>query len=110
MSVCLFWHLVKFIDEYRFQEGVTVNKEMMRVPKLVYWSIGLDSEDYLDEVKKLILNQCPEILKKYCITDQTQYNWIHFSIKKFYGKYYPGCVVIIGIDQFNFAAQLGRIY
>lgn len=40
VSVCLFWHLVKFIDDYRFQEEATVSEEMMRVPKLVYFSLG----------------------------------------------------------------------
>ena len=42
VSVCLFWHLAKFIDEYRFQEGVTISKDMMRVPKLVYLTLSTD--------------------------------------------------------------------
>lgn len=56
VSVCLFWHLAKFIDEYRFQEGVTVSEEMKRVPKLVYFSIG--SEININ-VREIILDQCP---------------------------------------------------
>lgn len=39
VSVCLFWHLLKFIDDYRFKKGVTLSKNMMRVPKMVYLSI-----------------------------------------------------------------------
>jgi len=75
VSVCLFWHLTKFINEYRFQEGVTVSEDMMRVPKLVYWSIGTKKSNVQKNFKKIILDQCPEILKILNLTDQTQYNW-----------------------------------
>ena len=86
VSVCLFWHLAKFIDEYRFQEGVTVSEDMMKVPKLVYWSIGKKKDiNQNDDVREVILNQCPEILKKLNLADQTQYNW-SLPKKKFYSK------------------------
>ena len=91
VSVCLFWHLAKFIDEYRFQEGVTVSEDMMKVPKLVYWTLNPDPNPNTipnkilnsNDVKKIILDQCPEILRKLNLTDETQYNWGH-SIKEFY--------------------------
>ena len=98
--------MAKFIDEYRFQEGVTVSEDMMRVPKLIYWSIGTKKDI---NIREIILNQCPEILKKLNLIGQTQYNW-SIPIKKFYSKNFPQTITNIVIDQFNFVAQLGRIY
>lgn len=84
VSVCLFWHLTRFIDEYRFQKGAAVSKEMMRVPKMIYWKIDKN----LPDSKQMVIDQCPEIKEKYQITDKNSYNW-EVSIKNIYSKYFP---------------------
>ena len=42
---------------------------MMRVPKIVYLSIDKDIESPSYNVKKFILDQCPEMKKKFKLTD-----------------------------------------
>lgn len=104
VSVCLFWYLVNFINEYRFQDGVEVSKEMMRIPKIVYLSIDKNANSPSYNAKKFVIDQCPEMKEKYKLTDGSQYDWKLSSIKDFYSKHFHKCNVIYVVDQINHVA------
>ena len=83
---------------------------MMRVPKIVYFSIGKKINSPSFNFKKFIIDQCLEMKEKYKLTDGSKYDWKLSSIMDFYEENYPKCKVIHVIDQINHAAQLGRMF